>query len=193
MKFRMIFTLAMMILSSSLLHAETKTLINAEIENGGYVAPVLKFSEINNELGIFGGYKLGWIINHKYSIGLGGNMLINNPDKMNDVNRNRIYMGYMGGLLEYIINPDDLIHFSVSTLIGWGRAGSNTNGNMMGGNINHFFVAEPELNLTINIHKNLRLNIGGGYRFVTGSNVEGISDKDLSGVTGTVAIQAGIF
>jgi hypothetical protein len=193
MKFKMIFTLAMIILSSSLLHAEPKTLINSEIENGGYIAPVLKFSEINNELGIFGGYKLGWIINHKYSIGLGGNMLINNPDKMQDMNSNRIHLGYMGGLLEYIINPDDLIHFSISTLIGWGRAGSYANGSMMSGNINRFFVAEPELNLTINILKNLRFNIGGGYRFVTGSKVEGISDKGLSGVTGTVAIQAGIF
>ncbi len=203
MKKKIILATFTFLFAASLLHAEPDTLIKSEIENGGYIAPVLKFSQINKELGIFGGWKLGWIINHSFSIGFSGNMLFNSPDSIKDENNNRIYMGYMGGLIEYIINPDKLVHFSLSALIGGGGTGTNTNTNtntsgnsngyMMGGNFNRFFVAEPEVNLVVNIIKNLRFSVGVGYRFIYGGATGGISDKNLGGVTGTIALQAGIF
>jgi hypothetical protein len=53
-----------------------------------------------------------------------------------------------------------------------------------------FFVAEPELNLMLNISQKFRLSFGGGYRFIGGA--DGLNDR-LDGFTASAALKLSFF
>jgi len=50
---------------------QEETLISGKIENGGYGAPVVKFSTVKNNFAVFVGGYGGWLINHSFMIGGG--------------------------------------------------------------------------------------------------------------------------
>ncbi len=53
-----------------------------------------------------------------------------------------------------------------------------------------FFVAEPELNVILNISEKVRFSVGGGYRFIGGAGR--LSDR-LDGFTASVALKLSFF
>jgi hypothetical protein len=56
--------------------AQETTLINGEIESGGFGGPVLKVTSINGENAVMIGGRGGWIINHSLVLGGGGYGLV---------------------------------------------------------------------------------------------------------------------
>ena len=51
---------------------QSETLLNGDIDHGGYGGLISNFSEINNSFGVtFGGYG-AWLIDHTVAIGGGG-------------------------------------------------------------------------------------------------------------------------
>ena len=53
-----------------------------------------------------------------------------------------------------------------------------------------FFIAEPEVNVILNISERFRLAVGGGYRFIGGA---GRLQKRLDGFTANVALKMSFF
>jgi hypothetical protein len=51
--------------------AQEATLINGEIESGGFGGPVLKVTSINGENAVLVGGRGGWIINHSFVLAAG--------------------------------------------------------------------------------------------------------------------------
>ena len=49
-----------------------------------------------------------------------------------------------------------------------------------------FFIAEPEVNLLVNLRRNVRLTAGAGYRLTSGGRD---TDNRLRGATGSIALQ----
>jgi hypothetical protein len=145
------------------------------VENGWFVAGENKFSEVDDRFANFFGAYGGWLINHRFLLGGGGWGKTNRVYEMQ--------MGYGGLVLEYFFNPDRLINFSIRGLIGGG--GTSWAWTWWDG----FFVAEPEVRMTINVTERFRLGFGGGYRFVEGS----CRDGRLSGYTISVAGKFGGF
>lgn len=107
-----------------------------------------------------------------------------------------LVFGYGGLLLEYIIASRKLVHFSVHSLIGAGGV-SYREKDFDDGDSNYdgdgFFVLEPGANLMLNVHKHVRIGVGGTYRYVSGVNYSGISNSDLSGVTAQLVFKFGSF
>ena len=104
-------------------------------------------------------------------------------------------LGYGGGMLEYVGNPNELIHYSVSLLIG-------------GGGVNHireitdtrlysdadaFFVLEPEVNFMLNITTHFRAGVGAGYRLISGVDLAGLSDSDIGGLSINMVFKFGDY
>ena len=143
------------------------------IENGYFFAVENKFSEMGGGFANFVGVYGGWLINHKLLLGAGG------YGKATDVNW--FEMGYGGFVVEYFVNPNRLVNFSVKGLVGGGGASHLWD--------DSFFVAEPEARMTLNVTEWFRLGLGGGYRWTPGSS----RNSDLSGWTVSVAAKFGSF
>jgi len=56
-----------------------------------------------------------------------------------------------------------------------------------------FFVVEPSLQLEFNITKNFRIAAGASYRWVQGSDLQNINDKELSDFISSVSFRFGKF
>jgi hypothetical protein len=166
--------------------AQEQTLITGDITSGGFGGPVLKVTEFDGDVGLMMGLRGGWVINRSLVIGAAGYGL--NQDYYDPSDRD-LNLGYGGGFVEYVILSDKLVHLSVNTLIGGGGV------NYVSGRsrwywdddpdfddfVDGFFVAEPGVDLVLNVTKFFRLGMGFSYRYVDGVELEGLSDSDISG------------
>jgi hypothetical protein len=161
-------------LAASAQEPEQEVLVDRDHDNGYSLGFDVKFSEIDGDFTNFVGLHAGWLINHRFLIGVAG------YGKTTGIDRSQ--MGYGGLTLEYFLRPERLWNVSIAGLIGGGAISWNWT--------DPFFVGEPEAKLNLNLSKRWRLSLGGGYRFVGGAPGP---DGRLSGFVGDVAIKFGSF
>lgn len=200
---RRFFVVLSILLLSNLLFAQDETLFSGKVAHGGFAGPVLKGTIVNDEYGALIGARGAYLINHSFSIGLGGYGLVNNIKANPPADTTNIRMGYGGLILGYSPNPGKLVHLSFNTLIGGG-------GVALGTDFDHdedidedewrhhvkgqaFFVIEPELNMILNVTRFLRIGMGGSYRYVKGLSMDGVKDADLSGPAISFSLKFGFF
>lgn len=186
--------------------AQEKTLIGSgEVSNGGFGGPVVKYVQIKGEPGVLVGGRGGWIINHTFVLGGGGYGLVNdiksdNPPYLYQGTWYNTYLnfGYGGVELEYIFQSDDLLHFSVYSLIGGGDISYrnemfNDHGMNWDSNNDAFFVFEPAINAELNVISFMRIDAGVSYRFIGGVNFDAIKNSDLAGPSASLTFKFGTF
>lgn len=186
--------------------AQEQTLLSSSTEysNGGFGAPVLKYTTINDVGSIIVGGRGGWIINH--SLIIGGGMyglasqvsvdVIEGDNILKDADELR--MMYGGFEIEYIFNSSNVFHVSIYTLLGMGSIGYRSdfyenNDYYHMGDQNRFFVAEPAVNLEINVTTFFHLALGASYRFTSGAEYQTITDSNVSGFNGILTFKFGKF
>ena len=187
------------------LFAQQETLISSnKFISGGFGGPVLKYTEFNSTGAMIVGGRGGWIINHSFILGGGGyglttqvpvdvlegDIIIKDADDL--------YIMYGGFEMEYIFRPLKAIHLSIYTLIGGGSIGyrSEFQDNYNGCNYNmgkSFFIAEPAVNLELNVTTFFHLAFGASYRYTNGANYKLIKDDDIRGFSGVVTFKFGKF
>ena len=153
----------------------------------------------------------GWVFNRKLMVGLGAAALTNNivvPDRFSSDPGGRLsYMFAQAGVVaEYIPNTDKKFHFVYHLFSGVGLATQYERSDYMddffedvfdddddddGRNL--FFVAEPGVQLEINVLKWLRIAPGITYRATIGGNGLGLRNSDLSNVSFNLAVKIGKF
>lgn len=189
---------------------QMETLFNNKYSFGGYGAPEIKFTTVNEKYGLMVGGHGGFILNHSLIFGGGGYGLTTNS-RFNDDTLN-ILMGYGGLRMEYVCCSHKLVHFSIPVLIGGGGAGVAKETKDIKVEVNYsddedvidednwstiessgFFVVEPGLNLEFNIIKYFRITMGASYRYVAGTDLYYISDSDLSDVSFNLGFKFGVF
>lgn len=172
-----------------------QTLIpSGPIESGGFGALVVKAGPFGGETGIAIGGRGGWVINRTFVIGGGGYGFTDGIHFNKPSTDTSTAFGYGGLELEYLINSNNVVHATVLTLIGAGGfsvfrrqyLGETEN------QANHLysascFVVEPAVNAEVNILSWMRLQLGVGYRFVTGI------DAMIGGKHYTSASVSGLF
>jgi hypothetical protein len=171
-----------------------ETLISGKIEYGGFGSPVLKSSQIGDDFSFLVGGRGGWILNHKFSIGGGGYGMVNRIVAHDIQGSPVVQFGYGGIIFEYVLNPRKLIHFSAATLLGAGGVGYFWE-QWHGYDVESvgFFVAEPEINIMLNVTEYFRIGLGGSYRYIKGANIQGLSDGDLSSYAVNLTFKMGVF
>lgn len=177
--------------------AQEATLINGEIESGGFGGPVLKVTTINGENSVMVGGRGGWIINHSFVLGGGGYGLVTDvKPKVSDSIHQYIEMGYGGLELEYIASSNDLLHLSIGMLVGGGGIGykyEDNNSFNSSHNRNAFFVLEPNINANLNVTRFFRIAAGVSYRYVSGLKSAVSTNADLSGPSAVLTLKFGRF
>jgi len=108
--------------------------------------------------------------------------------------------GYGGLMLGFIIAPREVIHVTIPLFIGAGsfheierQYDFNNFPRDVSLLTSSFAVAEPGLQVEINVSKTVRLGVGGNYRLIQGTNFREISDEDLSGFAGNITLKIGRF
>jgi len=195
--------ITLILISTSQLFSQEETLIgNGEVSHGGFGGPVIKFTQIKGEPALLVGGRGGWIINHTFVIGGGGYGLVNKIKA--DIPVYGIYtqpylnFGYGGVELEYIIQSDKLLHFTVCTLIGGGAVSYrehlwDDSWDEWDSPNDAFFVFEPSAGVELNIISFFRVNAGVSYRFISGAEFDDLKNKDLAGVSAFLTLKFGKF
>jgi hypothetical protein len=179
---------------------DEETLVRGKIEHNGFGALVVKLTEIHGETGVLLGLRGGWIINHKVVVGGGVYGLFNDIQAKGISYDERLDLDLtLGGFeFEYVSRSAKLIHYSLRALIGSGEVNyighdRPINDTLFYYHRESFFVAEPEVNLILNVTKFFRLGVGASYRFVSSVNLEGLTNSDLDGPSASLILKFGRF
>jgi len=182
---------------------QTQTLFNGDVTHGGFGGPVFKFSDVAGDLGVWVGGRGGWIINfdrnHAISLGGGGYGLATEHrvpnQEFGDPETDYFALnGYGGFEMEYTNRSYQLVHLTVSSLIGVGGLMiRDSEFDDIDTSPNHYFVFEPGANLEFNITDFFRVAAGLSYRLTSGISRAGFSDNDFSGMNGTITLKFGKF
>lgn len=182
--------------SATLATAQPQTLLSRSFHNGGFGGPVLQIGTIKDSPGVFIGGRGGWIIGHKLIVGMGGYALINDINVPNEPNR-KLAFEYGGFEMEYVLASDRMLHLSVYGLIGSGGLHHRMDWDESQEDVNwvndRVLVLQPALNATINVTGFFRISLGGSYRYVSGVDLDGFSDADLTGPAANLTLRFGAF
>ena len=183
-----VMALALLIATPALCE-ERETLLKGDITHGGFGGPEIRFTQIDGKGNVLMGGKGAWLVNHQYYLGGAGFGAIKKIGKEN------VDLGYGGILLGYIFPSQHLFTYSVELLAGAGGISGNTSTVSTNGNISDdtIFVFEPAAYVQINITKFANINAGISYRMIGGSNTNGLSNADLSGLSANINIMFGAF
>ena len=130
------------------------------------------------------------IYTRTFVVGMGGYWLITPADRGGMPGR-ALRMAYGGLEAEYIHKTAELVHLTAELLIGAG-AGWLT-GDGPGSSADVFVVAEPGLNVELNVAAPFRIGAGAGYRFVAGTSLPVVESSALNGFVATLTLKFGRF
>ena len=152
----------------------------------------------------------GVFINKKFMIGLSGGGTTNFIPvplqySMDPLRRMSYQYGQAGLVTEYVMSSNKTLHVAFSLFAGSGftmqydrpewtqESHDYESYDYYGGREDCFFVAEPGVQLEINVFKWMRFSPGVSYRASFGSSAVGLTDSDLSKVSYNATFKFGKF
>jgi hypothetical protein len=201
------FTLLLLCLSSATFAQEIQTIFRNSYSTGGYGALTNKFTTIGGEFANLSGIYGGVYLNHKFMIGIGAMAVTNdlpvpeqysvNPDK-----RMSYEYGQVGLVNEYVLGSNKAVHVVFDLFTGAGftlQYQRHSEWDDFDYEDDHayeknwFFVAEPGVQLEINLTRWMRVSPGVSYRLAYGSDAAGLTDNDLRDINYNVTLKFGKF
>ena len=185
-----------------------ETLFPKEFKSGYFGGPVLKAGKMGEEFALLIGARGGWIINDKAVLGAGVHYLVNSievqttvPDTIAPVDTTfDMEILYGGPEFEYISGSHNLVHYTVSVLVGAGvvrykdfECAVCEDDQDTDVDADVFFIAEPSVNVVVNVTSMFRIGLGVSYRYIHDVELKGVNDKDLRGLSGVLTARVGRF
>lgn len=175
--------------------------------SGGYGALTNKFTTLGGDYANLAGVYGGWYVNHKFLLGIGAAATTNNipvPAQYSvDPLHNMSYeFGQAGLMLEYVVASNRTVHVAFNMFSGAGftvqyeRYGWDRNDfdyDEDNNDENWFFIAEPGVQVEINLLKWMRFSPGVSYRAAFGSDAPGLTDHALSDISYNATLKFGKF
>ena len=188
-------TILLMMLACGLF-AQEQTLTGKGFHSGGFGGPIYMAGRVNGDLGVFTGGRGGWVINHTLVIGGGGySLAFDIETDQQSVNGKPLYldMSYGGFEMEYIHNPDQLVHWTAHMLLGGGHLYLREHDPNESVADDGFIVFQPGVFVEINVAKWFRLGFGVNYRVAMGVDFDGLTNNEMSGLAGEIIFKFGSF
>lgn len=176
---------------------------NGNIEHGGWGGLYFGYTQISDKDTYLMGARGGWLINHRFTIGLAGSGFISDRDYYNIIPDKSVSLagGYGGLFLEAIIFPFSPVHVTIPLTIGAGGVAYTSNqwreGDYSYDNYTYdsdaYFLLEPGLEIELNLIKFMRFAVGGSYRYTSDVNMINSSPQMLQGFNGHFTLKFGSF
>jgi hypothetical protein len=156
------------------------------------------------------GVQGGWIVNHRFILGLAGYGLASRhevPDAMRvGGTPSTLEMGYGGLRLGYVFMPESLAHFGFGMVVGGGGLAAvsreaattvapngETQTEQRRANSEAFMVFEPNVEGEVNVTRFMRIAVSGSYRFMNGIGSPGLDNASVGGPALGLALRFGAF
>lgn len=162
-------------------------LLDGNIRVSAFGGPIVEFSSFSDDMVVSSGGGGALLLNRKLFIGGYG---LSSGDKASS-NQDRLDLGHGGFWVGYLNDPDRLIHWGITSKLGWGEAVAHIGGARTTDNV---FVISPEAIVEFNIARWFKINLGGGYRVVTGLREGGaLASDEFNTPTFTINFAFGWF
>ncbi len=158
------------------------------------VAPSYGYTRMDGAGASLANIRAGMILQDKFTFGgfygFSLNDIVPESETLPDT-----YMDFRsyGGFVEYTLRPTERIHVTFPLFLGRGEVEMDNDEGSAGLGEESFFLLEPGALLEINLHKNVRFNLGATYRFIGDMNYRNMNQHDISGLTGQVGLKLLIF
>ncbi len=184
---------------------EVKSLLGKGNELNGFGGADLRVSEFMDTRGLVTGAYGGVLINRKYLLGVGGYGLATNVefDGMSGGTEKplNLHGGYAGLMIGGMIGSTELIHLTFPVFFGAGSIQitdkdyfpNTPNDAEFTVEKSAFIVIEPAAQVEFNITEYFRIGAGMSYRYVTGTELDNVTDKQLSGSAMMISFRFGRF
>ena len=123
-----------------------------------------------------------------YGLGLSGDLSVEVAGTEYDVNFN-----HGGFMLGYNIEPSKLVHFGVSSKIGWGSIDYRSKSDLTNDTNDQVFILYPQAEVEFNMTHWFKLNVGVGYQQVLGVDDFFYKQSDVSSPAGSISFLFGWF
>jgi len=152
---------------------------------GGYGTVTNEVTSIaNKSYYSLGGYG-GVLLNHKVLLGgLGKVVFTGNTNTQ----YNQSTFVYFGPYTEYLINPENVVHFSIGVMGGMGIYSS-----VFGEKSDLIFVSEPKVGVQVNVTNFMRVTGNIGYRYAANNKYESFKSDDFNSLTAGIGLSFGKF
>ncbi len=184
-----------------------QTVFSGSKASGGYGALNNKFTAIGGDYANLVEVYGGWYINHKFLLGIGAGATTNfipvgAEHSVDPLRRMSYEYGQVGLVTEYVFGSNKTFHLAFHLFSGagftfqyerydWQNHDYNYGGQEY--DENWFFVAEPGVQIEMNILKWMRFSPGISYRAAFGSDAPGLTDGALSDISYNATLKFGKF
>ena len=176
------------LVAASVTAAPTQALIENNNDWSFWVKPEVKLTQLGGQWGTMPGFQMGPALGHTLYFGLAGYALVNNVNASDQYQNLKAFDFWDAGVsVDWTLFHTSLVHGSVGCFLGYGQLRADSL--LTGPDTADLFVADPGINLMLNLTTSLELGLGGSYRIVNGSNFQDLSNSDLSGLTGSVFLR----
>jgi hypothetical protein len=177
---------------------------SAVTSSSGYGAVSNKFSRVNGDYANIVEMYGGWFINRNFLIGLEGaattnRLTVPEENKLWQGNRMTYQYGQFGMMMEFVTASTQKIHLNFNLMTGAGFILQYDRDEYHDLHIDHdknpnfFFLLEPGVQIELNLMKWMRFSPGISYRRAFGSASKGLTDDELSSVSGNLTMKFGRF
>jgi len=168
--------------------------------DGGFGAVVAKGTQLHGATAYVVGARGGWVYKHTFVIGGGAYTTLGKGEATFGAAEGAAYrygvaFRYAGVEVEYVGLPDEVVHYTLYTLVGGGFVDPSP-AEPSAPDLGAYgcYVTEVALNGELNVLKYMRVAVGVGYRYTIGAGDDNVyTDEDLSAVTGTLTLKWGVF
>ena len=156
----------------------TQSILSDKTVISGFGSPFVEFSSVNNQFAVCVGGGGALMIDHTFFIGGYFEGITTNhymPDLSEFVNIEEPGISFEhGGIwMGYVYKPKKAVHGGLSIKLGWGEIdlegdGYNYNPDLDYDFRDRIFTVQPQVEVEFNMTKWFKINVGAGYRIVTG-------------------------
>lgn len=168
---------------------------NKDLRISGMGGPFMQFTTVAGEFGhMMGGG--GAVLLNNFFFGAYGLGLTNAiPDYVNQNPSDQLTLGHGGFWLGYSLFGDKPIHFTFSSLIGWGEFGVIQDYGAYPFVRDQIFVLSPTAEVELNLTRYFRIGAGVSYNLyaMVDRNLHGYASSNLSSPGGFLSFKFGWF
>jgi hypothetical protein len=168
----------------------------------GYGGPLVSVTRMAGQTALLLGARGGAVLRRHFVLGAAGFSLVNEPSMPSSAQlgagSHNIKFGGGGFWFAYVLSPEWVVHPTFGVLLGGGSVGYQVTDQTPGFPATYtsssFFLAQPEIEVDVNVTRFMRVGVGAYYRVVVGVKLEDkLTNGDVGGPGALLAVKFGVY